>query len=164
MDEMLRDRLVCGTNNEKIRKRLSESKLSLKKATDIALAMEMAEKDILDLHKSPLAAKTESNSDVNKLQVKPQSHRDPNTSDNRECYRCGGRHDSDTCRFKDAKCFACVKAGHISRVCRTKRKNGKSGETQGSHHIHEEEVNEQDPNQYPLYTIQSKRFPLTKWR
>ena len=52
LDEMLRDRLVCGTNNERIQKRLlAESKLSLKKATDIALAMETAEKDILDLHK-----------------------------------------------------------------------------------------------------------------
>lgn len=119
LDEMLRDRLVCGTNNERIKKRLlAESKLSLKKATDIALAMEMAEKDILDLHKSLLAAKTESNSDVNKLQVKPQSHREPNTSDNRECYRCGGRHDSDTCRFKDAKCFTLVQNQEEKREAR----------------------------------------------
>ena len=45
LEEMLRNRLVCGINNDKIqRKLLAETKLSLKTVTEIAIAMEQAEK------------------------------------------------------------------------------------------------------------------------
>lgn len=41
--EMLRDRLVCSVNNEKIQQRLlAELDLTLKKAEEIALAIELA--------------------------------------------------------------------------------------------------------------------------
>lgn len=159
LDEMQRDRLLCGTNNERIQKRLlGESKLSLKKATDIVLAIEMAEKDILDLHKPTRPVKTESNSEVNKLQANLDNHRKPKAIDTKECYPCGGSHDSDVCLFKDTKCHACGKTGHISRVCRSKREKGRSGRTQDAHHIHEEELEEQDSNPYPFHTMQNKRF------
>ena len=46
LDEMLRDRLVCGINNNIIRRRLfAESKLTLPKALEIALGMETAAKN-----------------------------------------------------------------------------------------------------------------------
>ena len=50
MNDALRDRLVCGLHNELIQKRLlSEPDLSLAKASEIALAMEVAAKDTLEL-------------------------------------------------------------------------------------------------------------------
>ena len=46
LEDMLRDRLVCGVDNTAIqRKLLAEPELTLKKAMDIALAMEAAFKD-----------------------------------------------------------------------------------------------------------------------
>ena len=50
LNDSLRDRLVYGLHNELIQKRLlSESDLSLAKASEIALAMEAAAKDTLEL-------------------------------------------------------------------------------------------------------------------
>ena len=50
LEEMLRDRLVCGINNDSIQKRLlSEANLTYRRAVEIATAMETAAKDIRDL-------------------------------------------------------------------------------------------------------------------
>ena len=50
LEEMLRDRLVCGINNRRIQQRLlSERSLSFAKALDIAQAMEAAVEGIEDL-------------------------------------------------------------------------------------------------------------------
>ena len=47
---MLRDRLVCGINNLKYQRQiLAETDLTLKKATDLAQAMEAADQNSKDL-------------------------------------------------------------------------------------------------------------------
>ena len=48
---MLRDRLVCGTRDKIQRRLLAEPKLTLKRALDLAIAIETSEKDVLDLQK-----------------------------------------------------------------------------------------------------------------
>ena len=50
LEEMLRDRLVCGVNDPRIQKRLlAETELTLKKAFELAQAIEMAEKDTIEI-------------------------------------------------------------------------------------------------------------------
>ena len=52
LDEMLRDRLVCGVHDlRKQRRLLAEPKLILKRALDLALAIEVADKDFSEIHK-----------------------------------------------------------------------------------------------------------------
>ena len=47
---MLRDRLVCGINNDRIQKRLlAEKELTFAKALELATAMELAEKSAVDI-------------------------------------------------------------------------------------------------------------------
>ena len=50
-------------------------------------------------------------------------------SKNGSCYRCGGKHSQETCKFKQADCFNCGKTGHIAKACRLKAKTkaGKFG-------------------------------------
>ena len=52
LDEMLRDRLVCGVHDIRIQRRLlAEPKLALKRALDLALAIEAADKDASEIQK-----------------------------------------------------------------------------------------------------------------
>ena len=108
LDDMLRDRLVCGIRDVRTQRRLlAESDLKLKKAFELAQAAEVAEKNAKDLQKPIVGA-------VHALPKQPSTP----VSDN--CPRCGGKHAAATCRFKDAECHFCHKKGHLAKVCRTK--------------------------------------------
>lgn len=116
LDEMLRDRIVCGTRDSKIQRRLlAEPKLTLKRALDLAVAIETSEKDALSLQKG----NSQEGTDINKLD---RAVKDPKGQNNPvyKCSRCDGKHSPVDCRFKEAKCHACGKIGHISRACRGK--------------------------------------------
>ena len=56
-------------------------------------------------------------------QGKPPRKPDSSGKATKPCYRCGGEHNSDKCRFREAECRYCHKKGHIASVCRQKQKN-----------------------------------------
>ena len=108
LNDSLRDRFVCGLHNESIQKRLLvETSLTFEKALKLAVAMETAMKDSVEL-----MGKTKSEPPVNSIHEAPMQHR---------CYRCGKEgHDPQECYFKDQYCRNCGKKGHVKRVCRGK--------------------------------------------
>ena len=122
LDDMLRDRLVCGIQDERLQRRLlAEKDLTFQKAFEIAQLYESAEANA-----KALSARTA------QLQVAytpvdrgpPLDRGPPGTKDQRAesaCYRCGGRHIAATCRFRDTVCNYCRKRGHIARVCRSRQ-------------------------------------------
>ena len=116
LDVMLRDRLVCGVRDTNVQRRLlAESKLTYKKAFDLAQAAEVATQNARDLQGPPPPAS------VNVMQRAggARSHR-PGPS---LCYRCGDtQHRATDCRFKDAECRFCHKKGHLEKVCFAKNK------------------------------------------
>ena len=68
LDEMLRDRLVCGVRDIRIQRRLlAEPKLTLKGALDLPLAFEAADKDASEIQKTNGQG---GNASVNKVDVK----------------------------------------------------------------------------------------------
>ena len=116
--EALHDRLVCGLTSEPLRRRLLlEKDLSLTKATEIAVAMEAADKDSKIIQ-------TKSNEDVNAVQKTNQQHRamDKTVKPTMDtCYRCGRKgHKPQSCRFREAQCRNCGKTGHIAAACRNR--------------------------------------------
>ncbi|CAB4020384.1 Hypothetical predicted protein [Paramuricea clavata] len=102
LEEMLRGRLVCGINDEQIQRRLlAESSLDFKKAMKIATSMETAVKNArylthqmananINTEKSATLHSVDNQGQGNQLWSKP------------ECGRCGGKHDPQQCKFRDA--------------------------------------------------------------
>ena len=127
LENMLRDRLVCGINDESIQRRLlSEEKLTFKKALEIALRMENAMKNVSDLRTIPVPEKVQyvKKGRSSCKQTKTFQHPPPpKPGSSTVCYRCTGSHDPDTCKHKKAKCHHCSKVGHLIRACRSNPQN-----------------------------------------
>ena len=162
-DTMLRDWLVCGVNNDHIQRHLLEQKtLDLQGALAMALADEAAQTNLRELQKTSNAAVFASGREAQSITVgvaasgdtgaecaKTNAVRRGQDSEKWEgsadCFRCGGRHKPDSCRFRSAECHRCGRRGHIQRKCpkhsagqRTKIAGGASGRK--VHEVLEEEV------------------------
>ncbi|KAK3738182.1 hypothetical protein QZH41_019573 [Actinostola sp. cb2023] len=141
LNDALRDRLVCGLITETIQKRLlSEADLTLSKAMNIAVAMETAAKDTLELR----GKETE----VNKLATKP-AYQKYNRDTKPHCDRCNSNyHNSPECWSKDEKCRRCGKVGHIQRACRAKMNHpeDRTKKEQGSR-VHQFNIDENDKDE-----------------
>ncbi|XP_026006848.1 synaptotagmin-14 isoform X1 [Astatotilapia calliptera] len=84
LQQMLRDRIVCGIKEDRIQRRLlSEIDLTFDKALSIAVAMETANKNAQDLQTSGASAKCFS-------LARGQQESRTFKAENKECYRCKG--------------------------------------------------------------------------
>ena len=121
---MLRDRLVCGINDEHTQRRLlSEPTLTFKKALEVAQGLEMAAKNARTLQpKAGLGTATSSESaEQSVFNVNPPLEGGQVVS----CYRCGrNNHTATKCRIKEAKCHGCGKVGHIIKMCQSRPASG----------------------------------------
>lgn len=126
LDEMLRDRLVCGINETKTQQRLlSEPQLTFAKALEIAQAMEAAVDGANEItHSSDSGKEFRMIPAPDSVNVvgRRESGRDEistpvKSTHNKRCYRCGGPHTPNVCKFKYEKCFGCQKTGHVSKMC-----------------------------------------------
>ena len=138
LDDALRDRFVCGIAHEGIQKRLlathsdssaPDTKLTFKKAFDIAQSVEVAEKDVHDFKRKEVVTLAKINSSFQRGQV-----RNPN-----KCSHCGRtNHISKECRLKDATCHNCDRRGHIATVCKApKRHRGQDSKNKGTKWLHQ---------------------------
>lgn len=119
LNDMLRDRLICGCNSERLRHQLlaKSPPPTFDEAFALAQAFESAERNAKDIQ-APVQTPVHA---VRKSQGTRQY-----ASRTTDCYRCGGKHSPSVCRFKDEPCHFCKKKGHIARVCRTKARQQRS--------------------------------------
>ena len=137
LEQVLRDRLVCGLRHENIQRRLlSEVELTYAKAMDIARSMEAADKNTKSFKPSDPA-------------IRSFSSQSPRTKERRPCYRCGrSAHDPAECKFKDAECHHCGKRGHIAPACRSKNQPTRRTQpkpTRNKKHRNTNRVQDDDP-------------------
>ena len=151
---MLRDRLVCGIADTQIQRRLlAESKLTLKKATELALGMEAAVKNAQTLQSTPLRAITQ---DESLHKVQSGQRKKVQKTSQALCYRCGVTgHMAQACRHKSSKCHSCGKVGHLQKACRSKPK--KNAIQQGIHAV--ESCMTEEYQLYPIHTSQDSKSP-----
>ena len=161
---MIRDRLVCGIVNEKWTQRLlaEENKLTCDKAYSLLLSLEASEKQVKVLAQPGITP-------VHQLRPsRPSStpfsanhgrapSRKPSSKDTRPCYRCGGEHNADKCRFKTAECRYCHKKGHIASACRKKQRASQGTAT---HSVAEQGDNSVDEYTLPIDCVTSARAHL----
>ena len=162
LQDMLRDRLVCGVNHEAITNRLlSEKKLTFDKAMELAQAIESAERDTRQLQAAQSTSMTPqvhfTTAHKQKNRQKRESSRPARQGNSVACYRCGGSHLASTCRFINTVCHACKKRGHIVRVCRSKAQPGRPAR-KANYIVETEEDDEvSDPEDtYHMFTVRSK--------
>ena len=78
LSDALRDRLVCGMHCQRTQKRLlSDKDLTLERAVAIAVSMETATKDALELQRKAV------DSDIHKMSIRDARNQE------HQCYRCG---------------------------------------------------------------------------
>jgi hypothetical protein len=166
LEVMLRDRLVCGINDEQIQCRLlAESSLDFKKAMKIATSMQTAVKNARDLTHQMANANINTEKPATLHRVDNQGEGNQSWS-KPECGRCGGKYDPQQCKFRDAECFLCHKEGHIARKCRSNTKaigknqrndNPNSGTSSNYLNMKDDEIEEEDDN-YGIYSLAKSKL------
>ena len=167
LNDMLCDCILCGVNDSRIQRRLlAEPDLTYKKAYELALALEAADKSAQDLQ-----AKS---SDINFTQSR-YSKTPGRSKDTKPvtCHRCGGPHKAPDCTFQKATCHKCGKQGHIVKVCRSKAKFQKLAPPKAPQQQHKQHTLQLDDQlsdyeseypeypEYPMHTLSaSNSYPI----
>lgn len=181
LDEMLRDRLVCGVRDEATQKRLlGESELTFKRAFELAQSLELASKNVAVLQHDETKATgllQPTNEQIHRLRPTTQRQyqektsniatRQPSYKTDRPngCSRCGGRHEAKVCPFRQAECFACRKKGHTAARCFTKpqmpvQKTQSIRHQAQAHQLEEEEYS--DEGEVDVHTVQTVKTDRVK--
>ncbi|KFD49836.1 LOW QUALITY PROTEIN: hypothetical protein M513_09303 [Trichuris suis] len=121
-NERLRDQFVCGLKDEDLQKRLpAHSELDLNDALREAVAAESASRQAKDIR----SANAENAEIPGTHQIRKGTDQRPpkaaGSSVRCSCASCGGEHQRNQCRFRNAICRWCSRKGYIEKVCRSKR-------------------------------------------
>lgn len=161
LEDMLRDRVVCGCRNKGLQhKLLADPTLTFDKALALAKSTETAEISAKDLpggtvhqvrfHRRRSSQPSKSSPPL-KATVQPTQ----------PCSRCGAVHSPSTCRFKTSTCHYCKKVGHLASVCRKKARDQKSTPREGgntrNHQLDAAVSEEPDDPAYALHYSTTKR-------
>ena len=111
-DELLRDRIVMGTNKKEIRTRLlSEPYLTLDWTIDICRSTEQRDKQVDMIGRSNT---TETVHYAQKAEKRKQRREHI-----KDCKFCGLSHDKGKCQAYGLTCAICLKRNHVARMCQS---------------------------------------------
>ncbi|XP_055861369.1 uncharacterized protein LOC106067741 [Biomphalaria glabrata] len=123
-DELIRDRLVCGIQSDRVKERLlRDVDLTLEKAASIIRADEHTQNQMIDMKGLHVDAanklkKTEDRKPVKTSQGKMAKNHV--TSFISDCRSCGGSHGKYNCPAFGQTCRKCKKRNHFAVKCRSK--------------------------------------------
>ena len=158
LNDMLRDRIVCGINHDKSQQRLlAEKNLTYAKAVELASAIEAAEQGSRHIKNQQSSGSTTGVHWQGHTGGKKKPGKKDGQGDDKPkvvCYCCGEDHLAPVCKFKTSKCHHCKKVGHTAKMCRSKPDAAGGRKPKTAHHLdqsHEEE--EESTDSYYMFTI-----------
>ena len=111
-DELLRDRIVMGTNKKEIRTRLlSEPDLTLDRTIDICRSTEQRDRQV-DVIGSRNTTETVHYTQKAEKRKQRREHI-------KDCKFCGLSHDKGKCQAYGLTCAICLKRNHVARMCQS---------------------------------------------
>ena len=124
MNDMIKDRIVCGISSEHVKERLlRETNLALKKAIGIRQVDEESKKQVKILKDETTAVESTMEIMKDEEQNSRKRHRGEETVRNQHrCRKCGTLHKWGECIAFGKKCLKCGKLGHFAKCCRAQRK------------------------------------------
>uniref|UniRef100_A0AAV2LFE8 Polyprotein n=1 Tax=Knipowitschia caucasica TaxID=637954 RepID=A0AAV2LFE8_KNICA len=142
-DELIRDRLVCGINDDNLRKiMLRDSELTLAKAISVCQIYEQTEQHtrVLSTPHTPTSVDSLQYKCGRKQRFEPRQR--AQTGRNGQpivnCNNCGGSHDAkkESCPAFGQQCHACKKWNHYKKCCRSVQRYPRmQGSRESVHHL-----------------------------
>ncbi|XP_013172204.1 PREDICTED: uncharacterized protein K02A2.6-like [Papilio xuthus] len=136
LEENIRDQFVSGLRNEVMRSRLfAEPTLDYKKAVELALALEAAERHAEAAGgdgqvTAPAASGLEQAGGLHRVAAGATRPR------RNVCWRCGkDEHTADKCSYKSFKCYKCYNIGHLAKMCKKNVYRAESGKSKLHNYI-----------------------------
>lgn len=128
-DSLIRDRIICGTRDEKVRERLlQEEDISLSKAIDLARSMEVSRQQMTSITNAV---------DMKAVHIRHKKQSSNRSAEQEQCPNCGqAPHPFARCPAKNKTCNYCKKPNHFSKMCRKLAYNKQNG--QRNHQQHRE--------------------------
>ena len=129
LDTMIRDRLVCGINDDAIQRRLlSEPGLTYTKSVELAQSMETAAQNVKELKTKPEHSNVQPRTPAAGQDVHYVSGPSGNKKSSPTCFRCGKMgHIASSCKVSRlVVCHRCGKRGHLQKACKSPSKGPKS--------------------------------------
>ena len=130
-DNLVRDRIVFGTNSARVREKLINigKDLKLEKAIQTAQAYEYSQEQLKSMGKDVDVCRSKSKGH-NQRQRTTRGHTNPSATktrpradhrtDNKHCGNCGKSHKAGQCPAKGKQCYHCDKFNHFSSCCRAR--------------------------------------------
>ena len=114
-NSLIRDRIVCGIDNNAVRERLlRDNALTLDKAISTVRAAETSQAQVKNLTNQPIETAT-----VQAIKANPKSGPQQN---GKPCRRCGTKHLINQCPAYGQTCLKCQGKNHYAKMCFSSRR------------------------------------------
>ena len=132
-DELVRDRVVYGINNDNVRfLLLKEKKLTLERAVELCMLNERSKE-----HSSLLQSKTVETHEI-RHKPKNREHKAHTDKYNDKCKNCGYVHRNEYCPARGQQCKKCKGWNHFQSCCKMKRRNNRQRRGKPIHDVGED--------------------------